>query len=160
MNYFWLTLKHKWFVLLAGIRVTCPLWRLITHDLSKFSYKEYFHYQRQFFGKGDEPEEFMYCWIHHQNVNDHHWEYWVPRTGHNRCYLPFDDNEPVNMYWNACLEMVADWLGASRAYEGKWPKRGDWEWMEENFDRLRLHKNTRKNVTSILSNYWMNPLGV
>jgi len=32
MKYFILTLKHKWFVFLAGLKTKAPLWRLIIHD--------------------------------------------------------------------------------------------------------------------------------
>ena len=97
MRYFWLTVKHRWFVLLAGLRVGCPLWRLLTHDLSKFGWSELRHYQRRFFGKADRPEQFIRCWLHHQNHNDHHWEYWIPRSGHNRCTPPYPDNQPIPM---------------------------------------------------------------
>ena len=50
MKYFWLTIKHKWFVFLAGLKIGAPLWRLITHDMSKLSWREFKHYQRQFYG--------------------------------------------------------------------------------------------------------------
>ncbi len=36
MKYFLLIIKHKWFVLLAGIKIGCPLSRLLLHDMSKF----------------------------------------------------------------------------------------------------------------------------
>lgn len=37
----WVILKHKWFVLLAGLEVGVPLWRLIIHDWSKFTPAEF-----------------------------------------------------------------------------------------------------------------------
>ena len=150
MNYLWLTIKHKWFVLYAG-REFCSLWRLIKHDWTKFLTSELPHYQRQFFGKKDDPEGFIRAWIHHQNSNDHHWEYWIPRTGHNRCTTPYPDNMPIPMPMAACEEMVADWLGASRAYTGKWPTNDDWPWMKENASKLRLHDDTRYRLSLILT---------
>lgn len=145
-KYFWLTIKHKWFVFLAGLKVGCPIWRLITHDLSKFSLYELPHYGRQFFGEKNDPDGFIKCWVHHQNKNDHHWEYWIPRTGHNRCYPPYKDNLPIYMERGAMAEMVADWIGASRAYEGRWPNANNWEWFISNFDKIRLHPKTREEV--------------
>lgn len=139
MKYLWLTLKHKWFVLLAGRRTRAPLWRLLIHDWTKLTPMELPHYQRQFFGKTDDPAGFVRCWLHHQNSNPHHWEYWIPRTGHSHCSTPYPDNEPIPMPEWAIREMVADWLAAGRAYEGKWPDVNDWRWLQQNF--LRIAKN-------------------
>ena len=58
MRYFWLTVRHKWFVFRAGLEWSVPLWRLITHDLSKFTRHELPHYDRQFFGPADRPLAF------------------------------------------------------------------------------------------------------
>jgi len=147
LKYLWLTVKHKYFVFLAGLRVGCPIWRLITHDLSKFLPCELPNYGRQFFGTKDDPEGFIRCWIHHQNHNDHHWEYWIPRTGHNRCTPPYPDGVPVRMPKDAVLEMIADWFGASRAYEGKWPvSLENWGWFQNNFDKIVIHPDTKKLI--------------
>ena len=55
MQYLWLTLKHKYWVFRYGLKIGCPIWRLLTHDNSKLGWTEYQHYQRQFFGdKGDQ----------------------------------------------------------------------------------------------------------
>lgn len=156
MQYLWLTLKHKWFVFIAGIKIGCPVWRLVLHDLSKLTRKELPHYQRQFFGKADDPQGFIRCWVHHQNHNEHHWEYWIPRTGHNRCTPPYPDNVSVDMPSNAVKEMVADWIGASRAYEGKWPDK-DWPWFNKNYPKIkeRLTLITRYRIDSLLTKYMM-----
>lgn len=152
MKYLWLIIKHKWFVLLAGFKTKAPLWRLIMHDWTKFLPCELPHYQRQFFGKADNPEGFIKCWIHHQNHNPHHWEYWIPRTGHNRCNPPYPDNSPVEMPEWAVREMIADWMGASRAYEGKWPTEYNWHWFRKNFPKIltNLHPKTRYLIEEIL----------
>lgn len=53
----------------------------ITHDLSKFSPKEFFPYAKKFFSDGelstDDEMKWKYAWLHHQHKNKHHWEYWV-----------------------------------------------------------------------------------
>ena len=152
MKYLWLTMKHKWFVLIAGLKIGTPLWRLIIHDWTKFLPSELPHYNRQFFGKADDPKGFAECWLKHQNRNQHHWEYWIPRTGHNRCDPPCPDNDPLEMPLWAIMEMVADWMGASRAYSGKWPSE-EWPWWKENKNKVlaSLHKNTVQLLLELLS---------
>jgi hypothetical protein len=150
-KYFWLTVKHKWFVFRAGLKVGAKLRDLITHDLSKFRWSELPHYGRQFFGKADDPKGFINCWLRHQNRNRHHWEYWIPRTGHNRCEPPYPDMKPIPMPERYVREMVADWLGASRAYEGKWPG-AQWPWLEKNWLKIqeRVHPATVRIVMRVL----------
>ena len=150
MKYFFLTIKHKWFVLIAGLKTKAPLWRLIIHDWSKFLWSELPHYQRQFFGKADDPEGFIGCWTKHQNRHPHHWEYWIPRTGHSRCNPPFLDNEPIPMPEWAIREMVADWMAAGRAYEGKWPDFENWTWLTNHKKRFRMHSESFERLEKIL----------
>lgn len=150
LRYIWLTIKHKTFVFRAGLLTKAPLWRLLIHDWTKFTPAEAPHYGRQFFGAADDPEGFIRAWIHHQNHNPHHWEYWIPRTGHSRCNPPFPDNCAVDMPLWACREMVADWLGASRAYEGRWPTAQSWPWLEQNLYKVRVTSRTRLRINTIL----------
>jgi len=153
MRYFWLTIKHKWFVFIAGLRTKAPLWRLLIHDWTKFLPCELPHYQRQFFGKADSPYKYIKCWLHHQNSNPHHWEYWIPRTGYNKCKVPYPDNSPIAMPDWAVREMVADWLGASRAYEGHWPSMFDWVWLKNHIEQFRgrLHPQTWFSLENVLT---------
>ncbi len=139
MRYFWLTCKHKWFVLVAGLRIGAPLWRLVIHDWTKFLPCELPHYDRQFFGGAGDPKGFGKAWRHHWKSNDHHHQYWVG-----------ENDIPLRMSGGAVREMVADWMGASRAYEGRWPKDGWWPWFERHFDGLPLHDQTRALVMMIV----------
>jgi hypothetical protein len=145
----WLTIKHKWFVFLAGLRTGAPVWRLVIHDWSKFLPSELWAYDRQFFGAHDRPVEFAIAWLRHQNRHPHHWEYWIPRTGHTRCDPPMDAYDPLPMPKWAVREMLADWLGASRAYEGRWPTSfADWAWAQKNLGGVlgKLHPNSRTRL--------------
>lgn len=137
LKYAWLTIKHKYFVFLAGRKTKAHLWDLLTHDLSKLTPAELPHYGRQFFGDKGDPYGFIMCWLHHQNRNRHHWEYFIPRTGHNRCTSPYPANVPVPMPERYVREMVADWMGASRAYGGKWPVKGEWHWFNDNCAEIK-----------------------
>ncbi len=156
LRYSILTIKHKYFVLVAGLRLGGTPGQLLFHDMSKFFPSEISHYGKQFFGTKNDPKGFIRCWIHHQNKNPHHWEYWIPRTGYNRCEPPYPDNIPIEMPEKYIIEMVADWLGASRAYEGKWPQSTkEWTWLNKNFERINLHTNTRIKVKILLGVYFM-----
>jgi len=151
MQYVWLTIKHKYFVFIAGLKVGVPIIRLILHDWTKFLPSELPHYQKQFFGNADDPLGFIQCWTKHQNRHQHHWEYWVPRTGHNRCSPPYMDNAPIPMPTPAIKEMIADWIGASRAYEGSWPAPSNWPWLNNNLHSIRVHPQTRQKIKDILA---------
>lgn len=133
-QYAWLTVKHKWWVLLAGRKVGgIPFWRLLVHDLSKFGPHELFAYGRQFFGDKGDPDGFAEAWLHHQNVNPHHWEYWMPRTGHVRSDPAMKMPPPLPMPDTYVREMVADWMGASKAYTGSWDMT---DWLDKNLPRI------------------------
>ena len=148
LKYVWLTCKHKYFVFIAGIKTKTPLYLLFVHDWVKFIPAEAPHYGRQFFGKADDPLGFSYAWLHHQKEK-HHWESWIMVTGHNRGGYP--DGSPLPMPEKYVREMVADWLGASRAYEGNWPKDLEsWVWWQKNFDKIRLHPDTRKMCLEVI----------
>lgn len=148
-KYIWLTCKHKWFVFLAGWQTGAPLGRLIIHDWSKFLPSEAPHYGRQFFGPADDPVNFALAWNYHQKRHPHHWEYWQMVTGHNRGGLP--DGSPLPMPEWAVREMVADWMGASRAYEGQWPTAA-WPWLHREGikDLQRMHPETQQRVRRVL----------
>lgn len=52
----------------------------------------------------------------------------------------------------AVREMVADWLGAGRAYDGKWPTPEKWPWFETHWKGIKphLHKTTVERVEKVL----------
>jgi len=154
LKYIWLTTKHKAFVFRAGLRTRAPLWRLMIHDWTKYTPAEAPHYGRQFFGDKSDPAGFARAWLHHQNTNPHHWEYWIPRTGHDRGGVAAH-NGALRMPMWAVREMIADWFGASRAYEGKWPTDWKtWAWLQKDLrSRIlpRVHPETRQDILDVLS---------
>lgn len=63
-----------------------PSWKesrheLTEHDISKYSEEEYRAYDDYFYPNeysyGFVKDRFQYAWLHHQNTNKHHWQYWV-----------------------------------------------------------------------------------
>lgn len=157
-KYFLLTVRHKWAVLKAGLGLGVPFFQLLAHDRSKLRVRSLISYGRQFFGDKSDPSGFIGIWLEHQNENKHHWEYWIPRTGHNRCEPPYPDNEPIEMPEKYVREMVADWLGASEVYEGKRVDVNNWTWFLTNYSKMRLHSKTVNCLRSILGDLGMDLL--
>ncbi len=148
LQYMKIIVKHKWFVLIIGWKLDVPLYRLLKHDLSKFKWIEIWGYGRQFCGDQSDPLGFAEAWLHHQNVNDHHWEYWIPRSAHTRG--DFHDNAPMLMPESAMMEMLADWFAAGRTYRGRWPDPRMWNWYNEHFHKMHLNMSTRAKIEGII----------
>jgi hypothetical protein len=143
-RYAQVVLLHKWAIVAAGLDVkrklsgtgmTVSLRRLLAHDLSKLSPAEFMPYARHFCGdkpvdkRAPRDPEFELAWQHHFRHNDHHPEHFQEPDGHFR-----------QMPDEAVVEMVVDWMAATRAYEGHWPCcGGHWRWIEDSWDRLELH---------------------
>ncbi len=140
-QHFLKVLNHKWYVLLAGLKTKAPLWRLLIHDWSKLTPTEYMGYYKKFQKQDD--SEFAAAWLHHQNTNPHHWEYWISRSGPNA-------GKPMDMPMWAVREMVADWMGAGKAYNGVWPDLLDWKWLKVNNLTMNITPNTRRRVFEVI----------
>jgi|SRR6185369_9173208 len=155
---------HKWFVLVAGLKIGAPVWRLVTHDLSKFRPSEWLPYLNRFYGgpypefSGFSPaikfdfdcwsaseegvaEAFDIAWLKHQHRNPHHWQHWILREDNG-------DIKEMMMPYSYVLEMVADWMGAGRVITGKWDVL---TWYEKNSALIQLSPPTRRQVELILS---------
>lgn len=138
--------KHIYHVREAGMRIGVPLEQIIAHDASKFSMREFPYYARHFFGdKGDEVG-FSKAWLHHMHRNEHHWQHWI--------HLDSYKGEGtvggcMCMPQNYSLEMVADWMGASMAYQNTWDMT---KWLTASMPGIRLHPDTASYVRGILGN--------
>ena len=99
-------------------------WRGLVHDMSKFS-----------------PTEF-----HHRGVNKHHYEYWIDKLN--------DGGVPHKMPFKYVVEMVCDWLGACRAYEGNANDifKKEYDWWEKNCKVAKIHNETKSLIHKILWN--------
>lgn len=146
MQYFWLTLRHKWFVFLASFKVGLPIWRALIHDWSKFLPSELPYYNRQFCGNKDDPVGFAIAWLHHYHHNSHHWEHWIVESIHSHSSPNRDDcivNNCLAMPDVCIQEMIADWLGASKAYTGSWDMQ---KWIIKALPKMKVHPQTREKV--------------
>jgi hypothetical protein len=151
LRYLSYVIRHKWFVLCAGLKTDAPIWRLLIHDWSKFTLVEWFPYVEQFYGPGltrdtaqavrdRRQSNFDTAWLHHQHRNPHHWQHWVLRQ---------DDGalKVLEMPESFAREMVADWMGAGRAITGEWGVRA---WYEKNRWKIQLHETTRRLVEFLI----------
>lgn len=136
---------HIGYVREAGKQLGVPDRLLEAHDATKSSVAEIGAYARHFNDGGD-PKAFPYAWIHHIHHNPHHWQHWLfpddwslPGSDVVRGALPMPD-----IY---ALEMVADWMGSSKTYTGKWDMT---EWLLKNLPRIRLHPSTAYYVGDVL----------
>lgn len=139
-RHFLATIKHKWYVLLAGRKLPrkykVSWYRLIIHDWSKFTLAEAPYYGRHFFGDKKNPDGFGRAWLHHANTNPHHWQYWILQT-----------NKILPMPKKFIHEMVADWMGAGRSYQGSWDMGG---WLVNNLGKIELEDNTKEYLYKLL----------
>lgn len=138
--------RHKWFVLVAGLKMKAPLWRLLIHDWSKFLPSEWLPYARYFYAyeRGQQPEAaraaFNRAWLHHQHLNPHHWQHYILTEDSGRAFaLPMPER--------LIREMVADWMGAGRAITGRWDAQA---WYRKNANVMTLHPDTRQRVEELL----------
>lgn len=134
-------------VIEAGKQLGVPNDQLQVHDDSKWSQQEFPGYALHFQG-GGAPDEFSRAWLHHIHHNPHHWQHWI----YPDYYTPKESNVENGMVeMPACyaLEMVADWMGASRAYTGSWDMA---DWLVNNIPRIRVHSKTADHLRSILDN--------
>ena len=121
-------LKHKWFVYVYCKEMGIT-WRGVKHDLSKFHPTEFLE-SLKYYKKGSSPiprckkdKGYSNAWFHHRGHNDHHYEYWVDNLDNG--------GVSVKMPYDAMLEMIADWLAAGRAYNGKsFTYKQEYDWLQ------------------------------
>lgn len=89
-----------------------------------------------------DPDEWKRAWHHHWSKNPHHWEFWLDYDG-----TPDEFENPRPMPETYAMEMVADWMGAGRAYTGTWDAR---DWYAKNREQIKLHGETRGLVEWLL----------
>lgn len=152
-------LDHIKYVKKAGsIHFDLPWSILNIHDQSKFSREEFFPYAHYFFnenGTNKNPEDrsdmviydFNIAWLHHLHHNNHHWQYWIfPDEYSNEKLVDMDimtESGVFKMHGIAVLEMLADWMGASKAYTGSWDLS---EWLKSNMPRITVHPYTAEEI--------------
>ena len=138
-------LEHIQYVQEAGAKIGVPNKQLGIHDASKWSDIEFLAYAKQYYG-GGAPNEYPEAWLHHIHHNPHHWQHWIfpdawtmPESVIEHGALPMPEQ--------FVLEMVADWMGASKAYTDSWDMQ---KWLDSHLSRIILHSTTRKFLSITL----------
>ena len=137
---------HIAYVQEAGRKLGVPTRQLDQHDISKWSTAEFPAYARHFHG-GGEPDGFAVAWLHHIHCNPHHWQHWIYPDG----FTPKGSSVEkgvVEMPEDYALEMLADWMGAGRAYTGSWDMT---DWLTQNIPKIKVHSKTAKFLKSQLA---------
>lgn len=151
--FYFSVIDHIKWVQLAAYELDVDRDQWMYHDASKFDRVEFNGYARNFVGAdgkarshGD-PVAFAPAWLHHIHCNPHHWQHWIFPNG----FTPKDANVEaggvVEMPDHYVVEMVADWLGASRAYTGHWDMS---KWLKDNLPRVMLHTKSAETCRLIL----------
>lgn len=124
--------KHRFKVFCLCFRAG-EVWRGLTHDLSKYSFTEFFESARYFVGDRSpiavckKVNGYSKAWLHHKGRNKHHYEYWYD-------YMA-PEKAPIIPY-KYFVEMVCDMLAAGMTYQGrKWSKEYELNyWMDKRKD--------------------------
>ena len=111
--------------------------RMKAHDASKLDKEEYKPYAEWFYGEhldeGEEKDAFDLAGVHHQNHNEHHWQYWV---------LIQDTDDPkyrsLDMPKEAIYEMLCDW----HSFSAKDLESTAYHWYDTNKENMLLSDNT------------------
>lgn len=145
LNFIWLFLRFKFYLIIAGLRLGVPFYMLLINDLSKLSPAQFGPYARKLYKQNDYDNYFTQIEINeeykeaqriHYTTEKHHWDYYVSEPG-----------EATEMPENCVREMLAGFFAASRTYNGHWDISG---WLSENVAKMTFHPNTRKRLYELL----------
>jgi hypothetical protein len=136
---------HIKYVAKAGYKLDVPEELILIHDNSKWSETEFPGYAMHFQG-GGAPDLFSKAWLNHIHKNPHHWQHWIFPDS----YTPKGskvENGIVEMPYHYVLEMIADWMGASKAYTGIEDMT---DWLINNLPKIRVHSKTDEALRKTL----------
>ncbi len=167
------TIVHKWHVYCAGRRLGIGRWQLLIHDLSKFRPAEFVPYGKFFYAlpgaswlkavpDPSAKSRMLQGWLTHIQRNPHHWQHWCLINGasvvaSHGTKVKTNPVEALPMPRKYVREMLADWMGAGRAYQGVYPTSiAEWKWWQENKNQIVLHDRSRLYLTDAIVE-WFHP---
>ena len=114
-KHFWTITKHKYYVGIECFKIGL-YWQGLIHDLSKYSFTEFFISAKYFQGdstpiaKEKSERGYSIAWLNHKGKNKHHWEYWTD----------FYDGEirAIDIPIKYIKEMACDMNSAAKVYGG------------------------------------------
>jgi len=142
IKHFIIITKHKYYVGFECFKR--GLYRQgIMHDLSKYSFIEFFTSARYFQG-GSSPIEaekkekgYSVAWLNHKAKNKHHWIYWTDRKDEQEIAIPMPEKY--------IQEMLCDFIGAGKAYNKKqWTPQAPLNYYKQvESKKMVLHPTTK-----------------
>lgn len=140
---------HKWYVFEICCKLGIPLQGLL-HDLSKFSFTELIEGSKYYRGDVSPHVEsrkqigYSLAWINHKAKNKHHWEWWLDINEDGEFIPAIIPNKYIK-------EMLADRIGACKAYEGKnWNHSSALNYYNKNKEKYIMHEDTRRKLFTCL----------
>lgn len=149
----WKICIHKYYV--ARYCFKCGLyWQGITHDLSKLSWTEFWESVRYFQGDSSPINEakkdkgYSLAWQHHKGRNPHHYEYWTDN---------YDSGITcIRMPYKYAVELICDWIGAGRAYQGKdFTYANEYRYVYNKLRTAKIHDDTKDFINFIFEHLAM-----
>lgn len=153
----WLHFKkiciHKYWV--AYYCFKCGLyWQGITHDLSKFSFVEFWESVKFYKGTSSpipvakQEQGYSTAWQHHKGRNPHHYEYWTDNYDKG--------TTTIKMPLKYAIELICDYLGAARAYESAnntnlYDKEFKWWINKVSTTDIAMNDHTKKFVGTVFA---------
>lgn len=121
---------------------------IASHDRSKYSEEEFEPYAGYFYTYTDDEgvgravrEDYEKAILHHQNVEPHHWQYWV--------LIQNDGSlKPLEMPHINMLEMICDWWSYSFHVDDLYDMI---YWYRCHKSYISLHEKTQQKVEEILN---------
>ena len=155
-KHFILITKHKWYVFKNCCKARL-FWRGLKHDLSKYSFVEFWESVKYFTGDKSpidnckKAKGYSKAWMHHKGRNTHHYEYYVDNcdNGGVAIQMPFKD----------AVELICDYLGAGQAYMKKdFSYEAEYEWWQNKKSKpLLMHNQTKIFIEKCLFELKNNP---
>lgn len=116
------------------------------HDQSKYLEIEFNGYRQYFYPCSDETKDktlFDLAWIHHQNHNPHHPEYWIDRSS--------SKYKIMDMPLVYIAEMLLDWQAMKIKFGGN-----NYEYYIENRDTKPFSDNTKAILDKVVKEVFEN----
>ena len=143
--------KHRLIVMGGCFRVGL-YWQGLTHDLSKYSFVEFWNGAKNFQGNRSpntaerEIKGYSEAWMHHKGRNKHHYEYWSDLNIKTGKYEHF----PMPRKYLA--EQIMDRRAACMVYQGKdYHPGSELEYFMRSRERTLMHEKTRRELEYLLT---------
>lgn len=134
--------------------------RCVNHDKSKFDPVEFLGYRMHYNpepGEDKDKADKMWdkAWLHHENMNSHHPEYWMQRDVNEERK---DDNTPILVISRAIemdridvAEMLCDWIACGTKFHSNPAK---WMAKQDLYYQKIMHPTTYALVKKIVKEIW------